>query len=165
MKKFDKKTQIKILKIILIIIWMIAIYIFSSQQGTESGNTSRNFTKVIIQILTGNSIEADKSFIEGIQLFVRKMAHFTIYAVGGFLIMNYNYTTERKLKQKILYSIVFGAGYAITDELHQLLVPGRSGNIWDVIIDSFGVITGVGIYLILRKIIEVIIKNKKTKLI
>lgn len=165
MKKFDKKTQIKIFKIILIIIWMIAIFIFSSQQGTESGNTSRNFTKVIIQILTGNSIEVDNSFVEGIQLFVRKMAHFTIYTVGGFLIMNYNYTTDKKLKQKILYSIVFGTGYAMTDELHQLFVAGRSGSVFDVGIDSLGIITGVGTYLILRKIIEVIIKNKKTKLI
>lgn len=48
MKKIDKKRQIEILNIILIIIWMIMIFIFSSQQGTESGDTSRkNKTKVV----------------------------------------------------------------------------------------------------------------------
>lgn len=48
MKKFDKKTQIKIFNLILIVIWMIMIFIFSSQQGTESGDTSRkNKTKVV----------------------------------------------------------------------------------------------------------------------
>ena len=143
MKKFDKKAQIKILKIILIIIWMITIFIFSGQQGTESGDTSRKFTVAIVKIITGKSLELNDPFIEGIQLFIRKIAHFTIYAIGGFLIMNYAYTTDKTYRQKILYSIGFGGSYAITDELHQFFVSGRSGNIFDVGIDVLGVITGI----------------------
>lgn len=154
MKKFDKKAQIKILKIILIIIWMITIFIFSGQQGTESGDTSRKFTVAIVKIITGKSLELNDPFIEGIQLFIRKIAHFTIYAIGGFLIMNYAYTTDKTYRQKILYSIGFGGSYAITDELHQFFVSGRSGNIFDVGIDVLGVITGIFIYLALRKSIE-----------
>lgn len=154
MKKFDKKAQIKILKIILIIIWMITIFIFSGQKGTDSGNTSRRFTVAIIQIITGKNLALDDPFIEGIQLFIRKMAHFTIYAIGGFLIMNYSYTTSRNSKQKILYSIGFGGSYAITDEIHQFFVAGRSARILDVGIDTLGVITGVALYFILRQIIE-----------
>lgn len=159
MKKFDKKTQIKIFNILLIIIWMMAIFTFSGQQGTESGGTSRKFTVAIIQIITGKSLELDDPFIEEIQLFIRKMAHFSIYAFGGFLIMNYTYTTEKTIKQKILHSIAFGAGYAITDELHQFFVPGRSAKILDVGIDSAGVITGVFIYLGLRKLIDFVKKR------
>lgn len=154
MKKFDKKTQIKSLKIILIIIWMITIFIFSGQQGTESGNTSRKFTIIIIEIITGKNLEINDPFVEGIQLFIRKLAHFTIYAIGGFLIMNYAYTTDKTIKEKALYSICFGGGYAITDELHQFFVPGRSGNVFDVGIDTAGVIIGVFIYRVLMKIID-----------
>ena len=163
MKKFDKKTQIKILKIILIIIWMVIIFWFSGQQGEESGDTSRKFTIKIIQILTGKDLASDDPFVEGIQFAIRKIAHFSIYAIGGFLIMNYEYTTDKAVKQKILYSIAFGGGYAITDELHQFFIPGRSGNIFDVGIDTLGVITGTLIYFAIRKIIEVIIKKYKTK--
>lgn len=159
MKKFDKKTQIKIFNIILIIIWMATIFKFSGQQGTDSGDTSRKFTVAIIRIITGKSLELDDSFIEGIQLFIRKMAHFSIYALGGFLIMNYAYTTEKTIKQKILYSIAFGAGYAITDELHQFFVPGRSARILDVGIDTAGVITGILVYIALRKLIDFIRKR------
>lgn len=159
MKKFDKKTQIKNFNIILIIIWMATIFKFSGQQGTDSGDTSRKFTVAIIQIITGKSLELDDPFIEGIQLFIRKMAHFSIYALGGFLIMNYTYTTEKIMKQKILYSIAFGAGYAITDELHQFFVPGRSARILDVGIDTAGVITGIFIYIALRKLIDFIRKR------
>lgn len=163
MKKFDKKSQIKILKIVLIMIWMITVFCFSGQQGSESGDTSRRFTVAIIRILTGKSLELDDPFIEGVQLVIRKLAHFTVYAIGGFLIMNYAYTTDKTMKQKVLYSIALGGCYAITDELHQFFVPGRNGNFIDVGIDTLGVITGVFVYWALRKVIEKIIGNRKIK--
>ena len=153
MRKNDKKAQIKIFKIILIMIWMITIFIFSSQKGTESGDTSRKFTIIIIQIITGKTLELNSPFVEGVQLFIRKFAHFTIYAIGGFLIMNYADSTDKTMKQKMLYSIGFGGTYAITDELHQFFVPGRSGNIIDVGIDTLGVITGTLIYVGLKSLI------------
>lgn len=162
MKKFDKKSQIKIFKIILIIIWMITVFLFSGQQGAESGNTSRSFTVIIIQVFTGNKLALDDPFIEEIQLFIRKLAHFTVYAIGGFLIMNYAYTTDKTRKYQVLYSIGFGGLYAITDEIHQLFVPERSGNIVDVGIDTLGVITGVITYLVLRRIVRVLINKIKT---
>lgn len=161
MKIFDKKEQIKIIKILLIVVWMITVFVFSGQKGTESGDTSRKFTVAIIQLLTGKELALDDPFIEGIQLIIRKLAHFTVYAIGGSLIMNYAYTTNITAKQKVLSSIALGGGYAITDEIHQIFVPGRSGNIIDVGIDTMGVITGVLVYLVLRKIIEKIMINRK----
>ena len=159
MKKIDKKTQIKILNIILIIIWMITIFRFSGQIGTESGNTSRKFTVQIIKIITGKNLSINEPFIDNIQLFIRKLAHFSIYTIGGFLIMNYQYGTNKKEYRKILYSIIFGGSYAITDEIHQIFVPGRSGNIFDVGIDTLGVVTGVLIYITFRKILKKVRKR------
>lgn len=164
MKKFDKKTLMKILNIILIVIWMITVFVFSGQQGAESGNTSRKVTVAIIKIVTGKNLAIDDPFVEGVQLFVRKMAHFTVYAIGGFLIMNYAYTINKTTKEKILYSIASGGGYAITDEIHQFFVPGRSAKILDVGIDTAGVITGTLVYLAIRKIIT-IFRSKKNKVI
>ena len=43
-----------------------------------------------------------------------------------------------------------GAVYSITDELHQYLVPGRSCQFMDVIIDSSGVLFGVAIAALLK---------------
>ena len=78
MKKFDKNKQRNILKIILILIWMITVFIFSGQKGNDSGDTSKKFTVAIIEIITGKTLAIDDPFIESIQLFIRKMAHFTI---------------------------------------------------------------------------------------
>lgn len=165
MKKIDKKTQIKILKIILILIWMIIVFKFSAQKGEESGNTSRSFTVTIIQMITGKSVIENNPLLEMIETIIRKLAHYTMYTIGGFLIMNYAYSTDKNMKQKILYSITAGGIYAITDELHQFFVPERSARIFDVGIDTLGVITGVLIYIILRKVIEIVINKYNTKVV
>ena len=61
--------------------------------------------------------------------------------------MNYTYSMEKTKKQKILGSLLFGAFYAGTDELHQYFVPGRSARLFDVGLDTIGVLTGIYIYL------------------
>lgn len=147
MKKFDKKEQIKIIKAILIVIWMIVIFNFSNQGGTESSGTSSKVTKIIINVITKDKEEPNKQTEECIEKVVRKGAHYTIYTVGGFLIMNYTYSMEKNKKQKILVSLLFGAFYATTDELHQYFVPGRSARLFDVGLDTLGVLTGIYIYL------------------
>ena len=75
--------------------------------------------------------------------------------------MNYAYATDRKPKEKIIYSILLGAGYAVTDELHQFFVAGRSARIFDVGIDTLGVITGVLIFLVLLKIRQKVANSQK----
>ena len=162
MKKFDKKTQIKILKIILIVVWMAIVFSFSNQGGTKSGNTSRKVTVAVVQVISDKPIEENEQLIEKVDKVIRKLAHYTIYTIGGFLIMNYAYTTDKKPKEKVIYSILFGAGYAVTDELHQFFVSGRSARIFDVGIDTLGVATGILIYLIIRKVIDItVIKYKR----
>ena len=157
MKKINKNKQIKTVKAILIIIWMIVIFNFSNQGGTESSGTSSKVTKVIINVIVKDKEAPDKQTEERIEKVVRKGAHYTIYTIGGLLIMNYAYSMEKTKKQKILGSLLFGAFYAGTDELHQYFVPGRSAQITDVVLDSFGVITGNLLYLLIRDFVE----NKK----
>ena len=44
--------------------------------------------------------------------------------------------------------------YAISDEVHQLFVPGRGAQVKDVLIDSAGAIVGVGLYLVICRIMK-----------
>ena len=53
----------------------------------------------------------------------------------------------------MLYSACIGIIYAITDEIHQLFIVGRSGSIIDVLIDSIGIFTGISIFLFINKIV------------
>ena len=154
MSNLDLKKYIKIFNVVLILIWMVVVFSFSGQVGTESSGTSRKVTEFIVQRISDKSIEENEDIIENCDKVIRKLAHYTIYTVGGILIFNYAYTTNKSQKEKILYSVIFGAGYAITDEIHQYFVPGRSARIFDVGIDTLGVITGVFICLVIIKIIQ-----------
>lgn len=159
MKKNDRKLQVKIIKIILILVWMATVFIFSNQGGTKSSSTSRKVTETVVQAISSKTVEENEPLIEKLDKVTRKLAHYTIYTIGGILIMNYAYTTDKTKKEKILYSIAFGAGYAVTDELHQFFVAGRSARIFDVGIDTLGVTTGIAIYLVARKVIDTAIKK------
>lgn len=155
MEKLKTINYIKIFKIILILIWMVAIFTFSNENGEKSGNTSKKVTIAIVETVTDTEVDEDEPIIEKTDKIIRKLAHYTIYTIGGLLIINYFYTIDKGTKEKILYSIIFGAGYAITDEIHQFFVSERSARIFDVGIDTLGVITGILIYLVIRKGIEV----------
>ena len=148
------KEKIKqIIYLALIIIWMLTVFMFSNENGNESQNTSRNVTKTIVKIITYNqniSEEQELKIIENIDYFIRKLAHYSIYLLGGILIYNYINTFNLKCSKKIIISIIIGVLYAMFDELHQYFVADRSARMFDVCIDSLGVITGVALIYLVR---------------
>jgi VanZ family protein len=48
-------------------------------------------------------------------------------------------------KKYILYSLLICLIYSISDEVHQIFVPGRSGEVFDVLIDTLGSFIGINI--------------------
>jgi VanZ family protein len=51
--------------------------------------------------------------------------------------------------------------YAILDEVHQIFIPGRSGEIRDVFIDSSGSGTGILAYLAVSRITKRVSRKLK----
>lgn len=143
-------TKKRIIYGIFIILWMIIIFYFSSQNGVESQSTSDIFTKKIMSFLKISDTRIIEQTQEIISFIVRKSAHFLIYFLGGFFIYGFMNTYQFPKKKTIYYSILFGFIYSITDEIHQHFVPGRSMQIKDIFIDIFGV--SVGTVLIDHKI-------------
>ena len=145
-----KVKTLRIFLIILIVLWTWLIFSFSSQDGGESSGLSRKVVEFFVK---------DPDLVNKIEPYARKIAHFSEYGLGGILFISlfstYNWTDRRK----ITTSILLGAWYAIMDELYQLMIPGRSGALKDVYIDSLGIATGVIGMLIVIKIFEKL-KNK-----
>lgn len=146
-----KKKIIRVICFILIIIWAILVFKMSNQQGGESSGLSRRVTAIFFK---------SEELIEIIEPYVRKIAHFVEYAIGGILFISLFLTYEWSDKKQMLISTLLGIWYAIIDEIHQLLVPERSGSIKDVIIDSLGICTGVIFTMIIYKLF-LKIKNKR----
>lgn len=74
---------------------------------------------------------------------IRKVAHMGLYAVLGALALWAVALFGERKGRAILWSLLIAAGYAITDEFHQLFIPGRSGEFTDILIDAAGVTIGV----------------------
>lgn len=157
----------KAISIILVIIWMGAMFWFSNQQGTGSSSTSKKVSEIIVNIIDIKQQYSDaekEEIIKVVEPVIRKLAHYTFYALGGILIANCVYQFCNKEKCVITISAIIGIAYAASDEIHQFMVPGRSGNVKDVIIDSIGILTGIALFLLLKEIItRLLIAKNKTK--
>ena len=133
---------------LLLLIWMIIVFYLSNQDATTSTGTSNIIVLKVAEAF--NVVEPNE--IDEISFVVRKLAHFTLYAIGGILSFNLLNTYNTSIKKKFLISEIICMLYAISDEFHQLFVPGRSAEIKDVIIDSLGAFFGMFIiYYILKK--------------
>ena len=55
----------------------------------------------------------------------------------------------RKFRKEMFLPWFIAALYAASDEIHQLFVPGRSGQLSDVILDSAGALAGVAAFTVL----------------
>ena len=90
---------------------------------------------------------------------VRKGAHFAEYTIlGGFLVpavtewMAVDKTPVPDSVRSIrIISWLVGTLYAVTDEIHQSFVPGRSCELRDIGIDSCGVLAGVLVVSLLMR--------------
>ena len=143
---------------ILTIITCIIIFIFSSQNGEKSGLTSRGFVRKIVEItgITNDLNEEEKEeVIENCQFVVRKLAHFSIYTILGINILGFVSTYKNlKLQKQIGITLFSGFLYAVSDEFHQMFSGGRTASPKDVCIDTLGVLFGIGIFLLIKKLIK-----------
>lgn len=160
-----KNKKINIIRIILIILLFITfarIFSFSNQNGVQSSGVSRKVTKILINNIKkvqAMSKEEKEIFMNNAEKIIRKLAHFSIYTVVGFLMMALMSTYNAKTIIRVSISFGIGVIYAISDEIHQYFIPGRSGRVFDVMIDSFGVLTGICIIMIIMYIITKIKKK------
>ena len=162
------------------ILWMAGIFAFSSRSGDESTEDSYFAGTMVGDLFVPGfdewSMERQQEFAEMIDHPVRKTAHAAEYAVLGLLAAGVcipaaeRYRGEKeltgkdgsgryvnggaaKIRRELLIPWGIAALYAATDEFHQLFVPGRSGQISDVILDSAGALAGLLILALVRKII------------
>jgi VanZ family protein len=115
------------------------IFSFSNQTGTSSSSLSTKvLTRIAITIDKDMTDEEIDEFVDKYSFIIRKVAHLTIYFVLGILAYINLKEYMKVTPALVIYSIIFCLVYASTDEIHQLLVNGRSGNIYDVILDTCG---------------------------
>ena len=139
---------------------MVAIFRFSSQNADDSSTESIRITQELLCVIRDRlrlswTPSQLSLYIERSEFFIRKLAHFSEYAALGLsliLPLCAFYSGSFKKKTLFLTSWIICIAYAASDELHQFFSPGRSPQIRDVVIDSFGALAGILLGLLLIRI-------------
>ena len=121
---------------------MLVIFLFSAQDGTESGGLSA----WLMQSAFGRLLRILPPLSDqGMDHDLRKYAHmaeFAMLAMPAFGFFRELLPGQRRWPA-FLTGLLFCFLYACSDEFHQLFVPGRAGMFSDVLIDTVGVLFGL----------------------
>ena len=132
----------KIILWILVVLWMGVIFYFSSRNAEES--TSQSQGLIGKTTIIDNYKEEDKEeALENIDRVFRKITHACVFFVLSILVCLALKEYNIPINKLLLYAFIICFLYACSDEIHQIYVPGRSGEFRDVLIDNIGVVIGL----------------------
>ena len=144
----SKRIAVRRLLFAAVLALMMNIFILSSQDADLSTKTSGSFIEKIAVVFVADFNEMTAlqqgQIVASMQTFVRKAAHFGVYGLLGCLLAGATLTYKKmKFLKRLLAAGTVCILYAVSDEIHQLFVPGRSCQFKDMMIDSLGALLGI----------------------
>lgn len=121
---------------------MVVIFYLSNQPAVQSDGLSSGIAEAMFKGIGSMFPGLD---LDGLNHLVRKGAHFASYLMLGVLSMNALGMSGVRGLFRASVALAICVLYAASDEFHQLFVPGRSGEIRDVLIDSSGAALGISL--------------------
>lgn len=148
------KTKIhNVIAWVAVVLWMGLIFYLSHQPASESSQISGGIVTFFINIIE-KIVPFWNINWSGFHFVVRKSAHLMAYFILGMLLVHALRNLKTTNWKRLLIVMLGCVLYAISDETHQLFIPGRSGEIRDVLIDSIGSAGGIGLYTLFGKLVK-----------
>ena len=118
-------------------LWIGVLFLLSTQSGVDSGQLSEGITEKLLGWLIARGVP--EATLEHI---VRKLAHFSGFALSGFFTGMALFSV---LKKRTAGLAAFGieALMAVLNELSQMIPVGRSCSVKDMLIDLSGATLGI----------------------
>lgn len=131
-----------------LVLWLGLIF-FASTGEFSAANTSL----IIGPLLHWLFPHISEASVNQVHFIVRKLAHFTEYAVLALLAVRaFIHSSHESIKRHwFLLSLLLVIVYAFSDEFHQSFVSSRTASIYDSLIDTSGGLTAIIIYSIRRR--------------
>ena len=128
-----------------LVAWL-AFISYASSASFSASNTSRIIGPLVLWLFPNTSAET----LATIHFITRKIAHFTEYAILGFLAARAFRTSPKPAisGRWFLICATLVVVYALIDEYHQSFVPSRTASVFDSFIDMAGGLTAL---IIVRK--------------
>lgn len=140
--------------------WAVVLFVFSGQNGMKSGELSRRFTQWLLRVVP--SLPWSVAQLEPV---LRKIAHFGIFALEGFLLCVAMLLSVKSGAWAALISTAVCASVAALNEYHQSFIAGRNAAFGDVLIDTSGAITGILFACLIVYIVRRALKRRRNVII
>ena len=149
MNKITASRTKQIVFVLFALAWTFCIWKHSmctaNISSAQSGRVEQLLTPILDFFCVSESIR---------QFVIRKAAHFTEFAVLGLL------WAGAFQKRVFLYPFSISVLTAVVDEGIQLFVPGRSGQLKDVLLDSSGAAAALVFLWVIRFFLERKVRKK-----
>ena len=143
----------KYIAYVLWLFWLFIIFYLSNQPGNISGGESSHLIYNTLHFIY-TCLNLDTSHLNEIILIIhnplRECMHSLEYLILGVLTINLLIQTQVK-ENKMIITILFCFIYAATDEIHQLFIPGRTFEYFDILMDMVGTLIGTFITKLIWK--------------
>lgn len=163
-KKYRFWTLVLILLAVSINAYIIVHSCLDAAQSTEASNTIVNVSEDVVNTIAPGTITPENH--DSFGLFIRKLfGHFGLFVISGLLsslaiYFSFNPLINKKYYQIMIISLCFGLLMGLITEMIQLFIPGRSGELLDVLIDFAGYLLG---FLIILLILLIVLKHQYKK--
>lgn len=141
-KAYRVKVIVRNSCLIALLLVMAIIFIMSNQSAKDSYKVTGTVVSVISKEPISQSDWDARSVVVTV---MRKLAHITLFSLLGFFASNYFICTEKyaSIKKAFVITFVLCILYAISDEFHQMFIPGRGASPMDILWDLIGSIIGI----------------------
>lgn len=162
-----RSSAVAFLSYTLIFAWMIFIFYMSAQPGDVSGDTSGSVSHLFMKIWNVVFFQgwSEAEVLHMAELWdypIRKLAHMTEFGILAMLVywglgqpMGERIRTWFPTHTRYITAWIFTVIYAATDEIHQLFVPDRSGNGFDVCVDAVGALLALVVVWGIPRVVQV----------
>jgi VanZ family protein len=125
-----------------VIAWMVLIF-----AGSSDVLSAEHTSRFLVPFLRWLDPHISFATIASVHVVLRKLGHFTEYAILAALLWRALRGTLRSTSRITLAAIIFTASalFAASDEFHQSFVATRTGSENDVVIDICGVMVAIAI--------------------
>ncbi len=111
---------------------MAGIFFFSAQEG----ETSKAQTKEVLSLVKIEKVTKSSGALSTEAVVVRKTAHFLEYFILGVFVYRAISSHTNNSNKNLWISFIICFLYAISDEVHQMFIPGRDPTIQDICLDA-----------------------------
>jgi len=159
----QKKTVARVLLLGLLLFELALIFKLSNEPAPQSDTTSADFTEQMLaadsDFLASSQAERDAR-VQALQKGIRTLAHFAEYTLLGLTAAALALTMEKRLRGTAI-AVLFCVLWAVSDEVHQSFIPGRSCQVSDVAVDSAGILLGACAVWAVFQLVQTVRKKRK----